>query len=248
MASDGFLPIHASTSNTGLAGYFICRLCDFRAVSGDALAVHNGTKHAQFLDLMPDDVANAYRDFANRKSAGKKRPFEEIPNGVARQPSIEDEKFSCPSCSAEFDQRHKLAHHMTNINCRPTPTRKSTRPATSGGPVRCKVCDEEVGSFLQYKCHLFGHFERQLAEDWSEKFKASGGKCVECGSSDIAVAADEDGRSMFVRHLAIDHDKIFDMLSVEIRQHMRIAFDDGSVALPPTPPPPESLDGDDQNK
>jgi hypothetical protein len=47
--------------------------------------------------------------------------------------------------------------------------------------------------------------------------------------------------------MAIDHDKIFDRLSVEIRQHMRSAFDDGSVALPPTPPPP-AVHPDDQNR
>ena len=76
--------------------------------------------------------------------------------------------------------------------------RKSSRP-NSGGPVRCKICDEEIGSFLQYKCHLFGHFEGQLTEDWSGKFTENGGKCVECGTADIAVANTEEGRSSFVQ-------------------------------------------------
>ena len=33
--------------------------------------------------------------------------------------------------------------------------------------------------------------------------------------------------------------QIFDYLDRDIRRHMRMAFDDGSIALPPTPPPPQ---------
>ena len=78
-----------------------------------------------------------------------------------------------------------------------------------------------------------------MTEAWSSKFDENGGKCLECGADNNSSEATVDEvRSSFVRHMAIDHDKIFDRLSVEIRQHMRSAFDDGSVALPPTPPPP----------
>lgn len=27
------------------------------------------------------------------------------------------------------------------------------------GGVKCVICEEAVGSFLQYKCHLYAHFE-----------------------------------------------------------------------------------------
>lgn len=74
-----------------------------------------------------------------------------------------------------------------------------------------------------------------------------------------------EGKSAFVRHLAIDHDKvsdsqrlhrvhytdakvlsifllqIFTYLSSEIRENMRNAFSEGPVALPPTPPPQNNL-------
>jgi len=110
---------------SGLAGYFICRLCDFRAVSGDALAIHNGTKHAQFIDLMPEDVAKAYREFAHLKTGGKKRFPEEVHNGVEREAVAKngDERFACPTCLVEFEHQYLLANHMTNVNCRPPPTR-----------------------------------------------------------------------------------------------------------------------------
>ena len=90
----------------GLAGYFICQMCDFRAVSSDTLAIHNGTKHAYFIDLMPADIAESYRSFVALKTAGKKRPGDDLPNGagVGRELITKngDEKFACQICLAEF--------------------------------------------------------------------------------------------------------------------------------------------------
>jgi hypothetical protein len=233
----------------------VCQLCDFRAVSRDALAIHNGTKHAHFVEFMPDDIADKYRAFAQQKAANKKRPGGdpfEANGGILHVPEIVaassngGEKFSCPTCHSEFGAHHQLANHMTNINCK-SPGRKSSRH-NSGGPVKCKICQEEVGSFLQYKCHLLVHFEQKLNQDYVSKYEADSGKCLECGCSDNIVPGaemGEEGRSSFVRHMALDHDKIFDYLDRDLRRHMRTAFDDGSIALPPTPTPP-SLSADDQ--
>ena len=48
----------------------------------------------------------------------------------------------------------------------------------------------------------------------------------------------EEWKSSFVWRMALDYDKIIDYLDRDLRRHMRTAFDDGSIALPPTPSPP----------
>ena len=105
-------------------------MCDFRAVSSDTLAVHNGTKHAYFVELLPGDIAEAYRRFVRLKTAGKKRPADELSNGAAIGREVVtkngNEKFSCPTCHAEFEEHFMLARHMTVVSCK-SPIRKSTR-------------------------------------------------------------------------------------------------------------------------
>jgi hypothetical protein len=53
---------------------------------------------------------------------------------------------------------------MTNVKCKP---KKSSRSNPDTSAVGCKICGTEVGSFLQYKCHLLVHFEEKLNEDWN---------------------------------------------------------------------------------
>jgi hypothetical protein len=63
------------------------------------------------------------------------------------------------------------------------------------------------------------HYEQKLNQDWASKYEADSGKCLECGGSDNIVPGaemGEEGKSSFVRHMALDHDKVnitFDDLS-----------------------------------
>ena len=207
--------------NLGFTGVFNCTSCDHRAMTPDALASHNGTKHSLFVEFMPPDIAEKFREFSREKANSKKgRTAGEADSdeaavvaaaaAAALAPRNGDEKYSCSTCLANFESNLHLAHHMTNVNCSKPPSRKSSRQ-NSDGPVRCKICQDEVGSFLQYKCHLLVHFEALLNRDWALRYEADSGKCLECGGSDNIVPGaemGEEGKSSFVRHMALDHDKV----------------------------------------
>ena len=105
---------------------------------------------------------------------------------------------------------------MTNTNCHPA----------SLSAVRCLLCDIEVGSVLQYKCHLMVHYQSNVEKEVAELFKQVEGICRDC---------DPNGRPMefidFTRHLALDHDRIIGVVSPEVRTHLSLAFPNAETII-----------------
>ena len=78
---------------------------------------------------------------------------------------------------------------------------------------------------LQYKCHLMVHYHTNVESQVKEVFDQVGGVCKDC---------DPNGRPMdftdYARHLALDHDKIINVVSPEVRNHLSLNFP-GSDAI-----------------
>lgn len=189
---------------------FACQLCDFTTSTKDALTTHAGYKHSLFVDFMPSHMKSIFLEIA--KTVG------ENTEETAADKTIEDpdaDEFKCPKCKLNFDTQLLLASHMTNTNCLPI----------NNKVVRCLLCDFEVGSALQYKCHLLVHYHPNVEAEVKETFKEVEGICKDC---------DPNGKPMdfadFTRHLALDHDKIISVVSSEVRSHLSLSFP-GSDAI-----------------
>lgn len=131
-------------------------------------------------------------------------------------------KFTCPKCKEDFTTQVLLASHMTNTNCNAPKIEIAENSEVSP---KCLLCDFEVGSFLQYKCHLLVHYDTNVENQVKELFKELNGICKDC---------DPNGNPMefadFTRHLALDHDRIIDVLTPEVRLHLSSTFP-GSDAI-----------------
>lgn len=188
----------------GLGGTgFTCRQCEFVSATKDSLVTHIGYKHAMFVEFLPEAVRLEFFEFA--KTAGEKA-------GLPPPTNSNNATFKCPGCDEAFESQVKLASHMTNVNCRS----KRSNP-------KCLLCRAEVGSLLQYKCHLMGHFQTQLEAALSSQFKLSNGRCPDC----------RDDKEMpfapYIRHAALEHDKIFEYLPEDVKKNMVESFECSDV-------------------
>ena len=225
----------------GLGGSgFACQLCDFTTLTKDSLVTHAGYKHALFTDFMTQPQREAFYEVVKQideKTEGwvnkpvkktvkkpvpekpvteKPVPEKPVPERRVMEKRVPDNPdFSCPKCKIDFGSQYLLASHMTNTNCLPV----------FNSVVRCLLCDFEVGSVLQYKCHLMVHFRVNVEDEVRDTFKEVSGICKEC---------DPNGKPMefqdFASHLALDHDRIINVVSHEIRNHLSQAFP-GSDAI-----------------
>ena len=83
----------------------------------------------------------------------------------------------------------------------------------------------QVGSVLQYKCHLLVHYQSQVEKDVEDLFKEVKGLCKECNDLRPMDFAD------FTRHFALDHDRIYNVVSAQVKNHLTIAFPGSDVIM-----------------
>jgi len=114
-----------------------------------------------------------------------------------------------------FDNQLTLPSQMTNINCK----------LATPNPTKCLECDFQVGSVLQYKCHLLVHYQSQVEKDVEDLFKEVKGLCKECNDLRPMDFAD------FTRHFALDHDRIYNVVSAQVKNHLTIAFPGSDVIM-----------------
>ena len=176
---------------------------------------------------MPENLKEAFFEVVKQigekvstepKNPDMKKKQPEVPKpDIDPEPEPEKSDFSCPKCKTNFTCQLDLASHMTNTNCLPV--------SNLGTIVKCLLCDFEVGSVLQYKCHLMVHYATNVENEVKETFEKVKGVCKEC---------DPNGRPMefqdFASHLALDHDKIINVVASDVRTHLSLAFP-GSDAI-----------------
>ena len=68
------------------------------------------------------------------------------------------------------------------------------------------------------------HYQNQVEKEVEDLFKEVKGLCKECNDSRPMDFAD------FARHFALDHDRIYNVVSAEIKTHLSVAFP-GSDAI-----------------
>ncbi len=196
----------------GLAGAgYPCQLCDFKAGTKDSLVTHAGYKHALFVEFLSEEGKKSFFEIVDR--IGDKSELNK--KGASISSTI-----PCPKCNVSFGSQLELASHMTNVNCQAPSNNQVTSSV-----LKCLLCDFEVGSALLYKCHLLVHYHEDVEKEVAGSFKENQGICKDC---------DPDGQPMeladFARHFAVDHDRIFNFASLEVRNHLSSVFP-GSDAI-----------------
>ena len=68
------------------------------------------------------------------------------------------------------------------------------------------------------------HYQSQVEKEVEDLFKEVKGLCKECNDSRPMEFAD------FARHFALDHDRIYNVVSADIKRHLSVAFP-GSDAI-----------------
>ena len=192
----------------GLGGSgFACRHCEFVTLTKDSLVTHAGYKHALFVQFMPKEIQVDFLEVAKR--FGEKTDLWELEENVGGS----DEKVDQDT---ENDSQLTLASPMTNTNCLDLET---------PSPTKCLECDFQVGSVLQYKCHLLVHYQSQVEKEVEALFKEVNGLCKECNDLRPMDFAD------FTRHFALDHDRIYNVVSAQVKNHLTIAFPGSDVIM-----------------
>eukprot|EP00093_Oithona_nana_P006668 06668.XXX_225544_223765_1 [CDS] Oithona nana genome sequencing. len=199
----------------GLGGSgFACRLCEFVTLTKDSLVTHAGYKHALFVQFMPENIQKDFLEVA--KSCGENTESWDLGNNESRGDNDQKEKEEENEKEENvFDNQLTLPSQMTNINCK----------LATPNPTKCLECDFQVGSVLQYKCHLLVHYQSQVEKDVEDLFKEVKGLCKECNDLRPMDFAD------FTRHFALDHDRIYNVVSAQVKNHLTIAFPGSDVIM-----------------
>ena len=120
----------------------------------------------------------------------------------------EEEDFSCPKCKSTFTTQLELASHMTNVNCK----------------TKCQICDFEVESKILYKCHLAAHYFTQLENAVKDIFRENEGICQQCNNDHPGGNNKPLELNEFIKHWAVDHDNILNVISSEVKTHFNLVF------------------------
>lgn len=190
----------------GGSGYG-CRLCDFVANNRDSLVTHAGYKHALFVEFMPPDMRLEF--YENALKYGEKTEL-----WAEHNDSQAANRYTCRKCKKDFDNQLSLASHMTNTNCQTVIA------------VRCLLCDIEVGSVMQYKNHLLVHYQTNVENEVIGLFKELGGCCKSCHPDGSRMEFQD-----FTRHFALEHDKLRNVLTPEVKTHLSLAFPNTSSMI-----------------
>ena len=109
----------------------------------------------------------------------------------------------------------------------PTRRRKSMTPRIPSRSMplpKCHLCDMEIESQILYKSHLVVHYYSPLENAIKDIFKSDEGICKQCN--------DPGGKPMelneFIKHWAVDHDNILNVISSEVKTHFNLVFPDST--------------------
>ena len=85
---------------------------------------------------------------------------------------------------------------------------------------KCLLCDIEIGSQILYKSHLVAHYYTPLENAVRDIFKLDEGICKQCSKDpgDKPMELNE-----FIKHWAVDHDNILNVISSEVKTHFNLA-------------------------
>ena len=79
----------------------------------------------------------------------------------------------------------------------------------------------EIGSHTLYKSHLVAHYYTPLENAVRDIFKLDEGICQQC-SKDPGEKPME--LNEFIKHWAVDHDNILNVISSEVKTHFNLVF------------------------
>ena len=82
----------------------------------------------------------------------------------------------------------------------------------------------EIGSHMLYKSHLVAHYFAPLENAVKDIFRENEGICQQCNNDHPGGNNKPLELNEFIKHWAVDHDNILNVISSEVKTHFNLVF------------------------